>query len=228
MSDSTQLVPTEVLGGALANPDDLNAMLAGGEYLPYFRLYTSNSDPCKEGRIGINHYGMESAGKITDAGTEVEVVVLAIRQKAVQTGDTMVVDYHPKVVEGKVSNPTFAHIMAMSKVKDSGAMYGPELLLWVPSLNSFVTMHLNSATSRREAKAVKIGTFVGKAATLKSKLIDPPGSKYKWQGIVILPCSAQLDLPSVDDMKEQIEKFMDPPVNKVELVGDKSSNRRER
>ena len=214
-----QLVPKEALGGELAKPNDLDAVLGGGDYLPYFRLYGSNTDAVKEDKIGIAHYGMERDGNITDAGKEVDVVILAGRPKAVQTGDNMIVDYHPDVDDdGKVTNSTFLHIMKMSGVKDSGAMYGPELLLWVPCLNSFVTWHLNNKTARREAKNVHIDSFYGNAATLKAKLIAPEASKYKWHGPVIVTQSAKLELPPLEEIKEQIKKFLDPPRNQVEVA----------
>ena len=213
-----QLVPQEALGGELAKQDDLNVMLTGGgDYLSYFRLYGSNTEACQAEKIGIAHYGMEKDGNITDAGKEVDVVILAGRPKAVQTGDNMIVDYHPDVVDGKITNQTFARIMAQSNVKDSGAMYGPELLLWIPCLNSFVTWHLNNKTARREAKNVNIDSFYGKAATLKSKFIAPETSKFKWHGIIIVEQSAKLELPPLEDIKEQISKFLDPPRNQVEI-----------
>lgn len=223
-----QLVPQEAFGGELARQEDLSVLLTGGEYLPYFRLYGSNTDAVKEDKIGVAHYGMERDGKITDAGKEVEVVILAGRHKAVQTGDNMIVDYHPDIVDSKVTNSTYAHIMKMSGVKDSGAMFGPELLLWIPSLTSFVTWHLNNKTARREAKHVNIDSFYGKAATLKSKLIDPETSKYKWHGPVITELSAKLEIPPVEEIQEQVEKFLNPPRNQVEITTASGSDERAR
>lgn len=225
---SNQLVPTEALGGQLANREDVSAMLSGGDFLPYFRLYGSNTDACKEERIGIAHYGMEIDGKITDANTEVEVVVLAIRPKAVQTGDSMIVEYHPDIEDGKITNTTFKHIMAQSKVKDSGAMYGPELLLWIPALSTYVTWHLNNPTSRREAKSANIESLVGKAATLSAKLIDPPNSKYKWHGPVIQPLSAPLSIPPLPEITEQVEKFLNPQRNQTEIAVSSGGDERAR
>ncbi len=213
---SNQLIPVEALGGQLAKREDVSAMLSGGDFLPYFRLYGSNTDACKEGKIGVAHFGMEIDSKITDAGAEVEVVILAIRPKAVQTGDSLIVEYHPDIEDGKITNTTFKHIMAQSKLKDSGAMYGPELLLWIPSLTSYVTWHLNNATARREAKSAEIESLVGKAATLSVKLID--NGKYKWHGPVIVSLSAPLEIPLIAEITEQIEKFLDPPRNQIEVA----------
>jgi len=213
-----QLVPQKALGGELAKKEDLSAVLTGGEFLPYFRLYGSSTDAVKEGAIGVAHYGMEKDSNITDAGKEVDVVILAGRPKAVQTGDNVIVEYHPDVVDGKITNKTFQHIVAQSNIKDSGAMFGPELLLWIPSLFSFVTWHLNNKTARREAKSVNISSIYGKAVTLKAKLIDPPNSKYKWHGPVIVPQSAKLELPPLNEIQEQVEKFRNPPRNQVEIA----------
>ncbi len=215
---TNQLVPVEALGSELAKREDISAMLSGGEFLPFFRLYGSNTDACKEERIGIAHYGMEIDKEITDAGTEVEVVILAIRPKAVQTGDSMIIEYHPDLVDGKITNLTFKHIMAQSKVKDSGAMYGPELLLWIPSLSKYVTWHLNSPTARREAKNANIESLIGQAATLSSRYITPKGSKFKWHGPVIVSLSVPLDIPPVPEITEQVEKFRDPPRNQIEIA----------
>jgi hypothetical protein len=217
MSESKQLVPTDVLGQQKSS--DIAAMMSGGDSIPYFRLYGSNTDACKEGKIGIAHYGMESGGAIVDAGKEVPVVVLAMRPKAVQTGDDWVVDYHPDVDEkGRVTNPTFLRIMADSKIKNSGAMYGPEILLWVPSLDSFVTWHLNNPTARRAAREANIDSYLGKAATLSAQIIK--NTKNTWHGPTISPHEAEVDLPPFDIIQEHIEKFLNPPRNQVETVSD--------
>lgn len=216
---STDIVPQDLTSGPLAKEGEFDNIITGGEYLSRLQLCSAKSNACAEGKIGINHYGLMRDDNIIDLGLEVDLVFVSWRSKAVQSGDDFIVCYTPDFDEkGHVTNPLFKKIMAQSGVRDSGAMYGPEFLVYIPAANMFATLHMNSKTSRREAKNIK--PLLGKAATLKSKLIDPPNSSYKWQGIVVIPCSTPLETPPEDAERDEWTKFHNPPENEVEVVAD--------
>ena len=216
MSENQQLIPADIVGGELTPEGTLNAMVAGGDYLPRFQLFGSKSDACAEGRIGIGHYGLVKDDKITDLGEEVNVVLVGWRPKAVQSGDDFIICYKPDIVDGEITNPIFKKIVDLSFTRDSGCMYGPEYLLWVPDANAFATYHLNSKTGRREARNFE--PLHSQAATLKARLITQ--GKYKWHGPVIIPCSAPIDPPDPEKVRAEWTKFQNPPETEVEVADE--------
>lgn len=212
-----QLIPKDCVGGALTSKESFDVLVSGGDYLPYMQLFGSKSDACAQGKINIGHYGLVKDKQITDIGAEVDLVIISWRPKAVQTGDDLLVDYHPEMNEdGEITNKLFKRIVELSNIRDSGCMYGPELLLWIPSASTFATYHMNSKTARREARNVQ--SLIGKAATLKCHLIETP--KYKWHGPVAIPCSSPLDMPPEDEIREQFARFQNPPRNEMEVADD--------
>jgi len=217
------LIPQDLVGGALAPADSFKSLVSGGDYLPRFQLFGSKSDACAEGKIGMGHYGLVKDDVITDLGAEIDIVIISWRPKAVQTGDDLIIDYHPEIDDkGNITNPIFKKIVGLAGVRDSGAMYGPEFLLWVPSADVFATYHMNSKTGRREARNME--PLLGKAATLKCHLIEQ--GKYKWHGPVVIPCSTPLDLPSEEDIRAEWTKFQNPPKNEMEVADDDDTRAR--
>jgi hypothetical protein len=207
------LVPANVTGGELVNFDDITSSSVA--YLRRLQLFTNKSDACAEGRIGIGHWGIVDDSAILDMGTEVDLVILAYRAKALQIdGDAVVTDYDAK-------SETFAAIREKSFVRDSGCMFGPEFLVYIPSVDFFATYFASSKTSRREAK--KMAPLIGDAATFKSHLIEK--GRWKWHGPLVFPCSVPLEIPDVDIISVAIEKFKNPPKNEVEVADDDNDGR---
>lgn len=224
MSENQQLVPQDLTAGPLATPGTFDAIVASGDYLSRLQLFGAKTDAVSEGKIEMNHYGLARDQQITDLGLEIDIAIITWRSKAVQSGDDFLVCYTPDFDgDDNVTNPTFKSIMQKSGIRDSGCMYGPEFLVWVPSVGAFATLHMNSKTSRREAKNLE--PLIGKAATLKSRLIDPPNSKYKWQGIVAIPCSSPLDMPSDEQIRDEWTKFHNPPESEIEVAKDEGRDR---
>lgn len=213
----TQLPSTIVNNPALAkySEDDFNAVAVSADFLPRFQLFGSNSEACKEGKIGIGHYGLVVGDDIVDLGKEIDVYVVTWRPKALEMADDAILAVHdPK-------SPDFERIKKLAGVKDSGCMYGPEFLLYVPSQEKFATFFAGSKTSRRESKNIR--TVLGCAATFKSHLIKT--AKYSWHGPVVTPCSSPLDQPDEAELAEQVEKFSNPPAPKIETADTESRAR---
>ena len=211
-----QLVPTDVVGGELANFDEVTSNETS--YLPRLQLFGSKSAACAEQKIGIGHWGLVNDDVITDLSTTTDIVILAFRAKALDTSGDTVINNHDATSE------VYAAIREKSKVQDSGCMYGPEFLVFVPSEKVFATYFASSKTARREAK--KLRPLLGCGATLKCRLIEQ--GKWKWHGPIVLPCSAPLTVPDVEIIKEQIEKFKNPPVSDIEVADDDDDDAHER
>lgn len=212
MSESNQLVPQDLTGGPLST--DFDSVVAGADYLPRLQLFGSKSDACALGRIGIGRYGLVKDDVINDLGPEISIAIITWRSKAVRTrGDTPVIIYDQK-------SPLFEEIKAESVIQDSGCMYGPEFLVWVPDAGTFATYHMNSKTARREAKKMK--PLIGGPATLKVRLIE--NQRFKWHGPVVLPCSTPLQMCLEEEIREQYTKFQNPVEVGIE-VADEEENR---
>lgn len=205
------IIPAEATGGAVEKFDDDAFALAtkAGDYLPRLQLMTANSDQCKKGDFPINHYALVSGQNFIDLGEALDIAVVIWRPKALEIGDEIISVYDPEDGE-------FKRIQEKSEEKDSGCMFGPEFLVYIPSKIEFATFFMGSKSSRREAPNLR--ARMGKAATLKSHLIET--KKFSWFAPTIVPCSTPMDIPPVEEISEQVEKFNNPPKSEVERISD--------
>ena len=179
----------------------------GDAFLPRLQLFSGKTDACTEGRIPVNHYGLVDGDDIIDLDTEIIVAVLAARHKAMCTDGDVQSSFDP-------NSELFKDFVARSSIKDSGCMYGPEFLVFVPSAGKFATYFMGSKTARREAKKFK--PLMSKPAKLSSKPIEK--GKFKWLGPVILPSDEVVDIPDMAKATAECEKFRNPPEDKVEAA----------
>lgn len=200
-----------------ADDKAFNAVASGGKWLPRLQLFGGNSDAAKEGKIQMGSYGLvTSKDQLTPLGTEVDVLVLSWRPKAMSVGgEDIITEYNPQ-------SANFKALVAKADEPDSGCMYGPEFLLWIPTVRKYATFMMGSKSSRREApnlRAILDGQKDGKipAATLKVTLIA--GKKYKWHNPVVTVCSTPFDLPEDnDEMISVANDFNNPPESDTEMV----------
>jgi hypothetical protein len=127
-------------------------------------------------------------------------------------GEAVISCYDPNAEE-------FKRIANKSEQPNSGCMYGPEFLVYVPAQKKFATFFMGSKSARKEAPAVK--ALLQAAATLKSKKISTP--QYTWFAPQAVPCSTPFDLPNMDDLKKEVEKFNNPPAQEVEKATEQSA-----
>jgi len=188
-----------------------------GDYLPRIQLMTSQSTKCKKKEFPIDHYALVQGQNFIDLGESVDVLVIAWRPKAIEIGDEIISVFDPKDTE-------FERIQLQSDVKDSGCMFGPEYLMWVPTQKQFATFFMGSKSSRRESPSVK--ALLKNAATLKSHLIET--KKYSWQSPIATPCSTPFDMPGADDLIKQVTKFNNPPKQEIEKIDEATADSQER
>jgi hypothetical protein len=194
-----------------------DSVVSAGDFIPRIQLYGSNSNAVKKEHIAQGRYGFpKSADEIVDLGKDVPCIPLAWSFKAMQfsgSGDPPVVSYDPK-------SPSF---LSIKEVADggglSGSVYGIEFLLFLTSaptgVGNYVTLFLNSASSRREAASFR--GLLGKAATLKVRLAQ--NKKGSWHVPVITPCSTPpANVPDSDEMHKRIEQFKNPPAPTAEMA----------
>lgn len=203
-----ELAVLDGIKGIQKYDDDQFALATkAGDYLPRLQLMTSNSEKCKTGKFPVNNYALVSGENMQDCGRDVDILVISWRPKALEMGEQIITVYDPK-------NTGFVRIQDKSNEKDSGCMFGPEFLVWVPSQKKFGTFFMGSKSSRREAPNVK--ALMRKPATLKSHLIET--AKYSWVSPTVVPCSTPFEMPDVQDLQDEVEKFMNPPATEIEKI----------
>lgn len=199
------------LGGAKYADDKAFAIVAqGANFLPRVMLMGSNSTAVKEGKINQGRYGLvRGKDQLDDLTPECPVIVLGWRPKAMQiTEDEVISIFNPQSDEFKR-----IATKADSGEQDTGCMYGPEFLVWVPSVAAFATFFMSSKTARREAPQLK--ALMGKAALLKCQLIK--AGKFAWHGPVVTMYSQPVTkMPAQEEIIEQVQKFNNPPETESE------------
>jgi hypothetical protein len=212
-------------GGALINPDEVSSIPAkyddeafdaatSAKYLPRLQLMTSNSGKCKSAEFPINHYAIVRDQNFEDLGKSCDVLVVDWRPKALEIGEQIVSIFDHE-------SPEFKRIQVEAEGKDSGCMWGPEFLVYVPASGVFATFFMGTKSSRRESPALK--ALLHKAATLTSHEIKTPA--FTWYAPQVTKCTTEFDLPDKESLKEVVDKFRSPDATEVERVEDTEGER---
>jgi len=219
MSDQDQaLIPADIAGSLQKYDDQALAAVSTGGFLPRLQLMISNSGPCKSGAFPINHYAVIENQNNVDVGKEVDMLVIVWRPKAMDTsGDEIIVSHDE-------TSQLFKDISAKTLEKNSGCMFGPEYLVYIPSVKKFATFFLGSKSSRREATAMN--GRLGKGATLKSRHCESKG--FDWYSPVCVACNQPFELPDMAEVAAQADKFNNPPVASVEVAPEEDGTEQAR
>lgn len=206
MTKYGELTPTDMT--------TFDAVTKAGDWLPRIDLVDFNSKHCKEGGLKAGSYVLvTSKDNVTVLGPEVVMFAFAFRPKAMRFVGEEVKSFHD------LESAEFKQIKADSEVPNSNCKWGPEVLVYIPSLKKYATIFFGNATGRRETGKLKgkmPGLFTFKAQSIKR-------GKFTWIGPVLSVCSAPAELPPVIELKEQIEKHF---IAKAEAV--EPANSRER
>lgn len=207
-SDLSTLVGAEVVQESKYGSEVAHKAVAGSSFLPRLQLFQASSGPCKKSKIPIGTYAIVR-GKDTVVhllGDDVSAYVVSWRPKAIRilAGGKLEIQYNPKSAK-------FKKIEVDSSIKDSGCMWGPEYLMYIPAVNEFVTCHFNNPTMRQAASGMLPN--VGKAIALRVEYIDK--GKHSWHGPVPLLSSTPLTVPGdpeafKTELANQRNKFNNP------------------
>jgi hypothetical protein len=201
---SNELVPIDEkeLGMSLVDHDDavFSELAKGSDFLPRIQLYGGNSTIVKQGRFPMAHFALtESKDSIKDLTQEFDCLVISWKPKAMRFSDDGVLVVHD------MKDPDFDKIKKDAEVFGNNCMWGPEFLLYLPSVKKFATFLMKNPTERREAP--KLRALLGQSATIKSRLIE--SAKYSWHGPVVLDCATPFEKPPIEDIRIELEKFKD-------------------
>jgi len=218
MPEENAMIPADVAGGLSKYSEDVfKETTKSGDYLPRLQLLTAASDKCKEGAFPINHYAFIRDQNFDDLGEAVDVLVVTWRPKALEIGDEVLSVFNPDHSE-------FKRIQEKSGEQDSGCMYGPEYLMYVPARKEFATFFCGSKSARREAPNIQ--NLLGKPGTLKSKKIET--KRYTWFAPTITACSTPFEAPDIENLKKAVEKFNSPPEISAEVAEPAAEGEEER
>lgn len=177
---------------------------SGLRFLPRLQLFSGNSEAVKGGLMPVGHYGLVTGkNKIIPLGKEVDILAFVWRPKAIDMSNTdkIVAVFEP-------SDPMFQEIQERSSEQDSGCVYGPEFLVWIPQLERFATLLFGSKSARMEAPNLK--SRLQKPTTLQVDLAKK--GRNSWHVIVVNQCSTPFPWPAKELVQEQVKNFNNPPV----------------
>jgi len=215
---STQLVAGEQQSGQLVDVANLPVSpyfdqdafleLTKTSFVPRLQLCGGNSEAVKAGLVPIQSYALAyTKTDLRDLGKSVDCVPLSARLCAVRIAGDEVFSYYDH------NSDEFRKVITDSEQPNSGCMYGPQYLLWIPSVSEFATFLFGNKSTRKEARNLQ--PLLGRAATLKSKYVKT--AKHSWHVPIVLPCSARLSVPSQDKIDKATAMFNNPAKSSVEL-----------
>ena len=178
--------------------DSFMSEMTRTHFLPYLMLKVASSSECKDGSFPVNHYAIKSAGVLVDLGASVDVIVLAVRPKAVDFTSGVKAFYN-------FASPAFKAVAQRSQVKDSKCQYGPEFLLWLSEEEQFVTFMMGSISARNVSP--ELNALRGKGASLGAQGVKT--EKYSWFVPTITPCNTPLT-PIGENYNQVLSDFLNP------------------
>lgn len=205
-----------------ADEKAFNEVASGASFLPRLMLMGGNSMAVKEGKINQGRYALvHSKERFDDLSPECPVLVLGWRPKALQIGAEEVISIYNNASEEFKRIATRAD----SGEQDTGCLYGPEFLVWVPQVKAFSSYFMSSKTARREAPQLK--AMMGKPALLKCQLIK--SGKFAWHGPVVTMYSQPVvNMPTMEEITEQVTRFNNPPEAETEAAPEEGATDRPR
>lgn len=237
--DYTQLPSIQV-----GTDEQLESLAKSADFIGRLQLYTKGKAIDKR-LIRGGEYGIpESGDKIVVLGDSIDVIPFARRTKAIDMSDKDAI-----IVSYDMNSDEFKRIQAQAQEKESNCMYGPSFLMFERTSARFLEFFCGSKSTRGEAgkiypymmltpadieKKRENGIDVSRMEphgplplTLKSKLVEK--GSYSWHVPEVYPCSLPFEnLPSIDVIVKEINRFLTTKSDGVEKVKEPAGNRRAR
>lgn len=206
---------------------DAEAVTKTGDWLPRLQVFGSNTTLVKEGKATMGVFALVyTQEKFLELGKEVPFLSLTFRTKALRipTDGSAPISYYNRMSD------QFKKVVSDSSAPNSGCMFGPEFMIWLPNPGCFASYFFGNPTLRRVAPALlslmKIGDGPDGKAIYKpkpalTKIHFIKGQKFSWHGALIQPYSTPLPPPSEEfelTLREEVQKFLNPPESQVEKV----------
>jgi hypothetical protein len=231
MSQSTNLVPVDLSqfpSIQLGTDADFADIAKSSDFLGRLQLYTKGK-AVNKGLVRPGHYGIPEGEEVEDLGSEINILALARRPKALDMTDADAV-----IAVYDVKNPEFIRIQGEAAKKESHCMYGPSFLVYERSSGRFLEFFCGSKSARTEAKRIypflpltaadiKARNLIDEephgplAATLKSRLVEK--GSYSWHVPVAVKCATPFTkMPPMERIVKEIITFTTIKGDGVEKV----------
>jgi len=247
MSKSTELstVTLDQLPavGVNAASDLIGDLTKSNEFFDRIQLF-SKGGAIDRDLIRPGHYGVPSGeDSIKDLGVEIDLLPLVCRAKALDLSDrdAIVTNYDP-------TSSAFKEIQEKASIQNSGCMYGLTFLVFERSagrfyelfcgvnksmrmesdkIASFLPLPEDAAKRLEEKKGVRVEPHGPMPCTLKAKYVTK--RNFGWHVPICVQCSTPFtNLPPVDRIQAEIEKFMNLANTEVEKVEETTGSKRAR
>lgn len=212
--------------------EDLQTAGAGGDFLKRIQL-VSKGRYVDLGKIAAGHFGVPGQDDdIDDLGSEIVVIPLAARDKALDTtSDPVIVNYDP-------SSEDFKRIQGAPS--GGGCMWGPAFLVYEQTTGEFYEYFLSNKSGRAEAARLMAFLPISKekaearglkpqgpqAVKIKAKYVKNAAKKWAWYAPEVSASSEIFDnLPDVETIVNEITKFMKQESTTIEKVENAESRR---
>lgn len=193
-----------------------NSLAKTTDFLPRIQLMTAKTKACGEG-FPVNHIALVDGKALTDLTQSADVLLLAWRPRASDMNDGCINSFDDK-------SDLFKSIAERADQPESGCMFGIEFLVYVPTHKRFATIFLGSRSARGEAPVFNAIMADGPAAaTIKPRKIET--KKYTWFVLTATACSTPFEMPSVDIVKTELDKFLNPKDSEVKAAGSPATDR---
>ena len=212
---SEELATAGVWGLETKVADESLAALQKSNFLPRLQFISKMSkfveiDPA----IPVNHFALiASDEEYKDLGSTVDVQVLSWRQKALDTGAGK--SYYNHQTE------EFLEIQERSNIEqNSGCLYGPEYLVYIPEIDALATLFFGSKSLRFEVRKIQKLYEGNQPVTMTSKVIEPKNGSKPYTCATPKPCATPIAKPNADRMTEimkEIEKFNNPKSSQTDV-----------
>lgn len=146
----TALIP--VSQDARVSVDSMKHLTAGKEYLPSIRLMSGSSKKVKKGELAADRYYLaRSSSNFQEIGRSFSAVIVASAVKGMMVDRKPPISIYPTEFDsdGMPTDQAFLDIMEDAKIPNSGAVFGYELLMWLPLLGEFALFFCSGASTRR-------------------------------------------------------------------------------
>lgn len=171
-------------------------------YLPRLQLCIANSTLCKQKKVPVDNYALVTSSTVHILGETVDVVPILYRPTAMDTNNENLVISHD------VESAEFKRIRTAALEPDSGMVWGPEFLVWLPDLEKFATLMLGSKSAKRSADV--ISDSKGSVVRLGVSDLIKKG-RNSWRTITATPIEIEFIPPTEKEFKPVTEMFLNDP-----------------
>lgn len=174
---------------------------SAASFVPALRLYTMASKEVKGRKIAPDTYAIPKKDGFQDIlGTQVDVWPIDWKYTALDT----------KPASGRIKpehdpeSAAYKALVKRSNEVNSGCIHGPEILVYIPSVDKFATFHLASKSAQNLWADIQ-PKLANEPIRLGSKFIE--GSEFSWTAPTVEECDPSLAMPTTEQCVAAQAKF---------------------